>query len=525
MKKNILILLSVMTMSMATTHVQAQNYISNQRSAERDQIDDNPNDMGLVLFAKSQDLVVTVPNGTVPVTYNCRTKTPDGYFEYAVSVGTTQACKLRFQVAKRGDVHSTSFVASLERTDVNYAYLIDEVELPIYTEELSDGNNVILDEKLAAVEFTVSGYKLQLDYDQELQASVQERKRQGDSQTTITTVTFPIKVLNKAREKVNAAMAEADRLQAADKSDWDEDQYDAFENAKDAVIEANEQLGKLGTITVWLEGSNKVSVSVADFKPREKETIAVLPVAMPTGDNWKQFVIEAGNQYRMRNYRAAREQYLSALRSDDCDPDFKSTLQSQVADCDTCIVCDSQYRAAADHLQQLRKDGNIITQEQAANYYISIIGWLEELNRRNHCDYYDKGIATIQDALKDLPLQIRFAVNKWDLGDGEPFAGVEIWGYYGTEGLVDLDRLNDRQFNNLRLKNIEKYRLLGTTDPDGQCTVEFDRQELPQIVFLRPSDEEQRARIEYISMDRLLSKATGAYDKKQFRTRLSVRTK
>ncbi len=527
-KKTLLTLAALLCMC---TAAQAQQMIScTKLSADYDQPDSDPSDYGMILLSKTQDLVVSVPNDACEIDYHCVTQRSDGYYEYLVRIRPTEkmsgAKEQRFLISNRGSIYSASLLLDLKRPDVNYAYRVDNVEVPIYSQSISPESKLVLDDKLAAMTFKMVGHDINVEFSPELQAT-KNVKKDTRANTTTLTLTIPLATIKEKRQQLATLDSQVRTLSAQLRANDNatEDDYLKLDELTAQLKSAGEDFQKLTTVYVWVEGSNRLPVSAADLQPRGVQAYGILIAESKTGAQCKDFVVNAGNSFKTRHYREAKALLTNALNSEDCDEDLKPTIRKQIAECDTCIQWDGMYKAAMKKLIELKKGTGQITQAEEANYYIAILTWLEKLNEVNPSEYYQNGIGKFRDAISSMPLQLRFGVNRWDMGDAGVLGGVEIYAYYGTEELPDIDQMSNKKFGNLRVKNLDKYVLLGTTDAAGQCTVELDRQNLPALVFLRYANDDERAPVVYLPINNLLAKATGSYMMKQFRTRMYVTKK
>ncbi len=510
------------------TAANAQEMISCTRlTADYDQPDSDPDDYGMILLSKTQDIVVTVPNNACDIDYQCVTLRNDGYYEYLVRIKPTEKMSLtkeqRFLISHRGSIYSASLLMELKRTDVNYAYRIDDVDVPIYSQSISPETKIVLDDKLAAMTFKMVGHDINVEYSPLLQAT-KSIKKDARANTTTLSLTIPLSNIREQRQLLATLDTQVRDLSARLRADANatEDDYEKLDELSAQLKSASEAFQSLTTIYVWVEGSNRLPVSAADLQPRSVVAYGILIAESKTGTQCKDFVVNAGNAFKSRHYREAKALLSNALNSKDCDEDLKPTIRKQIAECDTCIQWDGMYKAAMARLIEVKKGTGHITQSQEADYYIAILTWLQKLNDINPSDYYQTGISKFSNAISNMPLQMRFSVNRWDMGDAGTLPDVQIWAYYGTDPLPNIDRMSENKFNNLRVKNLDKYSHLGTTDADGQCTVELNRQQLPDVVFLRYVTNSAYAPVVYLPVSNLLAKATGSYMKKQFRTRMHV---
>lgn len=517
---------------MAFVAMRAQSaYISASPMPEADRVADLKGAGGVLIVSQHSDLAITVINAK-EATISPRGENNSGQYEYEVVVDRKETSQPKIEVNRRGDVNRCSFTV-LTKADNFRAYKVEEVEKPLSLEDATASNDAILDSSLCEVVFssTIPDLKVDCDVLKSKGVEVKTSNSPADKSIVEKSLIIPIRLLREARsnmENAERALAEKqhkllDDPKASKKakdSDWAE--LDALEEkAQDAA----DEFGALTTITVYVPGSNRMTVNIADLKPRSKKRYNVLVLRMLEEKHvsvCSGFLAEGARQYAVREYDNAQQAFRNALKAKDMPKDLAPTINTNIQQCDSCKLYERYAMAALAELQKVRNNGG--TQEEVVRYASAAIEFMDKLNMYNPCDFYAERIGRLNKIIEDQPLNIKFTFVEWmsdysGFHEGDALADVEVWVCDGVTPNVS-DFRTDRKFN--KLVSSQGYHRAGISDVRGQLDLTFDRKALPTGLIFRPigTYEQGRIKTEYIDIREVMQKSEGDYQKRQFRTKL-----
>ena len=171
--KKLLSILFLLVASIAS--MSAQSYISYSRAENDDMIADLNGAGGVLVLSKRGDLVFSVDNASHPV-ITPKGKRDDGLYVYEIVVAKEDNPTPKIEVSKRGDVDRVSFAVTT-RKDFFLAFMVAEVSKPIRFEDHKQANDIIANDKMAAVEITSAIADLVVECPKELD---QGSRSEGD---------------------------------------------------------------------------------------------------------------------------------------------------------------------------------------------------------------------------------------------------------------------------------------------------------------------------------------------------------
>ena len=528
MKKTLFTLL--LTCAAALTAQAQSAYISASPMPEADRTADLKGAGGVLIISGNSDLAITVVNAS-EAAISPRGKNASGLYEYEVVVDCKETSQPKIEVNRRGDVNRCSFTV-LTKADNFRAYKVEEVEKPLSLEDATASNDAILDSALCEVVFSSTIPDLRVDCDQLRSRGVEVKTTTSKADKSITekTLTIPLRIIREARhemEKAERALADKQHLllddpkasKKAKDSDWAE--LDALE---EQAADATDAFDALTTITVYVPGSNRMSVNIADLKPRSKKRYNVLVLRILEEKHvsvCSGMLAEGARQYALREYDNAQRAFGNALSAKDTPKDLVPTIRTNIAQCDSCKLYERYATAALTELQKVRKEG-AGTQADVVRYASAAIEFMQKLNMYNPCDFYAERISRLEKIIEDQPLNIKFTFVEWvsnysGFHEGDALADVEVWVCEGVTPNVSEFR-NEKRFN--KLVSSGGYHRAGISDIRGQLDLTFDRKSLPTGLIFRPigTYEQGRIKTEYIDIREVMQRSEGDYQKRQFRT-------
>ena len=505
----------------------AQNqFISDQRYEEADRIGNLKGKAGILVLSTHNDLVITVTNvpagGTAPVV------TPKGkgvtnYYEYEVVIDKKEIPTPKLEVNRRGDVRRTSFVGKLTANFFT-AYLIEEVAKKIGQESLQSAGDAILDQKLSEVELTSSIEDLKVECSPLLKATITTKRQKTDSNISIISIVIPVAVFSEADaalKEAQSAFEESEKKLTAESSDED---WAKSEKLQEELDKKRQERDAMNYITIYAQGTNKLSLDISDLGPRVKKCYGIVPLEKEVHvSKCSGFLKEGGRMFALRKYDEARRAFDQALNADDAPNDLIPAIQSNINQCDTCIIYERYAMGALTKMKQMREKGEG-SQEEVVKYASGALDYLEVLNKYNPCDFYSSRISTLNNIIEDMPLVIKFTITKWEktysgFSEGGPLGNVEIWAYDGIYPPALNSYKSDRKFRSLTGSSTQ-YKKIGTTDSQGELELKLVRKSLPTGLMFRPVGYDDKIKINYLDAKEILLQSEGTYNKRQFRMRM-----
>ena len=180
-----------------TTWAQSQ-YVSCERTAEQDRIDDAGRS-GILVLSKRSDLVVTVLNSTTAKSV-LRGRDRNSNYLYEIIVNPEDCQLPKVEVSKRGDINRSRFTVNLKK-GLLQAYSVVEVEKPIALDE-QNFFEPILSIDSTAVEFVSSYPDLQCKVSPDLHARIAKTKKKNDDKVYVTIVTIPMSSIRVMKDQL-----------------------------------------------------------------------------------------------------------------------------------------------------------------------------------------------------------------------------------------------------------------------------------------------------------------------------------
>ncbi|MCF2654358.1 hypothetical protein I6E46_05270 [Prevotella loescheii] len=280
------------------------------------------------------------------------------------------------------------------------------------------------------------------------------------------------------------------------------------------------------------EGTKKIKFQHENFSPGEIvfnipiKKLCVYRVTLDVPEITKYatectaFVAEGSRLFGLRDYKNAKQAYLSAIESKDVPVSMINTIQSEISICDSCISYENYALGSIKRLNELRKQGTA-DQEEVVRYASAAIEFLHTLNMYNPSEFYASRIDKLSSIIENMPLEIRFTTVKWmQVSQGFSEQGgmpnVELWAYYGDTPLSPSVYDSDKTFIK-SLSLVTGLKLLSTTKNDGVSDILLNRTNLPRAILFRPVGYGKETKIKYHEMNSILQEAKGSYNKRQFR--------
>lgn len=529
MKKLLLTLFLLVT---SIVSMSAQSYISYVRAEHEDMISDLNGAGGVLVISKRADLVFTVDNASHPVV-TPKGKREDGMYVYEIVVAKEDNPTPKIEVSKRGDVDRVSFAVTT-RKDFFLAFLVDEVAKPIRFEDHKQANDIIANDKMAAVEITSTISDLVVDCPKELEAKMTSKAK--DAGVRETEIIIPLANYNRYRDAVELLAKDIERMtdeveKEASEGKLNDSQLQArfveIDKKEAEKAEAEKQLEAVSKIAIYAEGTNRLYIDVGQLTPRQKLVYGVLLRTVVVKEHVSEcsgFLEEGGRLFGLRQYKGAREAFVRALSARDATSNIKSSIKTNITQCDSCITYDLAVRVALQKMKEMKNQGSA-SQSDVVKYASVAANFMRMLDKYNPSEYYSSKVKVLEKMIESMPLDIKFTTTKW-VNNASGFyedgylANVEVWAYHGASMPNIRDFSSDRKLTKAIGNSPSTYKKMGETDANGEITIHFSRKDLPRGILLRPVGYSDKVKAKYVDMADVMSQSEGEYNKRQFRTKM-----
>ncbi len=532
--KKIFLLLSLLFFFLG---INAQGYISYSRYESADCIGDLDGKGGVLLLSQRNDLVISITNikNAKDYTITPTGKRSDGFYAYEIVANSRE---INIEASRRGEVFMTKFVVST-KPNVFIAYLIENVERPIQETNRTRPNDAILDERLAEIEFVspIEDLKIECPKLLSIGGKISTKDALKERGTVTTSLIIPVTVLIEQKLELEKLKKEQKELIAkltdpnTPEREKSEAEWDRNDQLEAKITEKEQFFAELTNISIYAKGTNRLSVSLVDNKnelivgPRIKLSYGILllkNIEKVHVSECSGYMEEAGRQFELREYESARKAFVNALKAKDRPDNMVGPIQTNIAQCDSCVKYERFAMGALSRMKQMR-DSNTGTQEGVVKYASAALEFLNVLEKYNPCDFYSSRIEKLESLIEDLPLDIKFTIVKWvntysGFYEGDRIGNVEIWANYGTNIPAPNDYSTTKRFN--KLVGSTDYKMLGESDENGVIELHLNRKELPIGLFFRPVGNEKKIKIKYMDVESIMRQSEGTYNKRQFRLKM-----
>ena len=490
-------------------------------------------DGGILILSKRNDLVVTVVNASgAKIEPNGRRD--DGFYEYKIVINPNVTPNPKVEVNRRGDVNRAEFVTTL-KPNFFKVYMVEEVPKPIRMENLSQANDAILNADSAEVEISSAIPDLKVVFSKDLQATLDANRQSADENIRIYSVRIPVRVLQDARNRMETTAKAYESLykklvdDAPEDANVSDSEWEKLSALETEMQEAQAAWDRMTMIDIYAENTNRLQIDISSLGPRSKLSYGVLLLkTVEYVTEYSARMAEGARLFNLRKYDEARRAFSEALKTKDTPDHLIPAIQSNINQCDTCIL---YYRYATYALLKMKEmqEKGTANQEEVVRYASGAEEFLQVLNKYNPCDFYSERIDKLNKIIEEMPLDIKFTVTKWvnnisGFYEAGGLANVELWGYAKTDRPLLKSYGTDKRFKNLVDKS-EGFTLLGKTDEKGEVILHLDRKNLPKGIFFRPVGYDNKIKIEYLYMVDIMRQSKDEFNMRQFRLKMYTANK
>ena len=527
--KKLLLILTLVLMGM-NIHAQS-DFISSSPVNEEDCFADLQGKGGILVLSELGDLAITINNVKAPQ-ITPKGKRKDGLYAYEIVIDLKDNKTPKVEVNRRGEIYKTDFVVSL-KADLMRAYKIEYVKMPIRMEDQTKSNNAILDEKLAEVEISTAIKDLQVVVSPKLNAKITKSVKKNDNSINITTIVIPLENINKAKQEVENLKAEHQKIfdyidknsSKATQADFDKEQM-----LRNQIDDAENALNTMMHIGVYANGTNREQIDLEPIGPRVKLCYGVLllkQIEKVYVTECSAMMTEGARLYGLRQYDGARRNFVKALNAKDTPGDLIPSINTNILQCDTCLLYEKYALGSLVKMKQMRQAGEA-NQKDVVKYASGALEFLNVLNKYNPCDFYAERIEKLEKLIEDMPLDLKFTIAKW-VNDYAGFyedgklGNVELWAYYGDDEPQIKMYQTDKKFLSMVNNHANDFKQLGESNDEGVIDIHLVRKDLPKGFFFRPVGYNDRIKIKYMGATEIMLQSEGEYNKRQIRLKMYTR--
>lgn len=527
--KKLLLILTLVLMGM-NIHAQS-DFISSSPVNEEDCFADLQGKGGILVLSELGDLAITINNVKAPQ-ITPKGKRKDGLYAYEIVIDLKDNKTPKVEVNRRGEIYKTDFVVSL-KADLMRAYKIEYVKMPIHMEDQTKSNNAILDEKLAEVEISTAIKDLQVVVSPKLNAKITKSVKKNDNSINITTIVIPLENINKAKQEVENLKAEHQKIfdyidknsSKATQADFDKEQM-----LRNQIDDAENALNTMMHIGVYANGTNREQIDLEPIGPRVKLCYGVLllkQIEKVYVTECSAMMTEGARLYGLRQYDGARRNFVKALNAKDTPGDLIPSINTNILQCDTCLLYEKYALGSLVKMKQMRQAGEA-NQKDVVKYASGALEFLNVLNKYNPCDFYAERIEKLEKLIEDMPLDLKFTIAKW-VNDYAGFyedgklGNVELWAYYGDDEPQIKMYQTDKKFLSMVNNHANDFKQLGESNDEGVIDIHLVRKDLPKGFFFRPVGYNDRIKIKYMGATEIMLQSEGEYNKRQIRLKMYTR--
>ena len=283
-------------------------------------------------------------------------------------------------------------------------------------------------------------------------------------------------------------------------------------------------------IGVYANGTNREQIDLEPIGPRVKLCYGVLllkQIEKVYVTECSAMMTEGARLYGLRQYDGARRNFVKALNAKDTPGDLIPSINTNILQCDTCLLYEKYALGSLVKMKQMRQAGEA-NQKDVVKYASGALEFLNVLNKYNPCDFYAERIEKLEKLIEDMPLDLKFTIAKW-VNDYAGFyedgklGNVELWAYYGDDEPQIKMYQTDKKFLSMVNNHANDFKQLGESNDEGVIDIHLVRKDLPKGFFFRPVGYNDRIKIKYMGATEIMLQSEGEYNKRQIRLKMYTR--
>ena len=482
---------------------------------------------GILVVSTFNDLVVQVTSGNSAGEMKRKEMNHEGNYEYIIPIDLKDNNEAHFIFTRRGKTLKAEFSEKRLRADFLIGYRISTVPNPIRLNNQTSTTDMYPSETEALVEISTALGQLNISVPKSLPFKITSSKQENDNSISVYDIIIPIAKIKELKHHLEETQAKFEVLdkELIENGNNEDPRWNSLDELEDQISEMETDIASVQQIYISAPESNTLTIDISDMTVRAKKVYAVVPLLQIETVQISEcsgFLEEGGRLFEMREYDAARKAFLSALNAKDAPEDLKSSIQANIAQCDTCISYEQRALGAISLVKKMQKAGDA-TQEELVKYISAGINYLKILRLYNHQDFYLRQIEKLEDVIKEQPLEIGLTFTKMIDGfEVGKLSNIEVWACYGEEEPVPSMYRNEKKFNSL-IGGSNNYKLISVSDKSGKADLQFKREDLPIGLLLHPIGYSDKIKPMFVNLNDLIRQSDGVYNKRRFNIKMYSR--
>ena len=478
---------------------------------------------GILVVSPYNDLVVQVTTGNIGGEMIRNEKNQEGNYEYIIPITLQSGNEAHFIFTRRGKTLKTEFSEKRIRADYLYGYRVTAVANPIRLNYQPNATDMYPSKTEALVQISTALKKLDIQVPPGLPFKVTSGKQENDNSINVYEIIVPVTKIDEFKNKYEETRAKYEALdkELIESGNSEDPRWDTLDKMESQVEEMDSEMASIQQIYVSAPESNTLAIDISQMRARSKMVIAVVPLLQIETIQISEcsgLLEEGGRLFELREYEAARTAFTSALNAKDTPEDLKSSIKTNIAQCDTCISYEQRTLGAISLVKKMQKSGG--SQEDLVKFVSAGIEYLKVLQRYNPLDFYARQIGKLEDVIKEQPLEIGLTLTRMIDGiEAGILSNIEVFAFFGSEDPVPSTYRNEKKFKEL-IENSTSYRLIGVSDKSGKVDIQMKRDDLPIGLLLHPLGYKDKIKAMYINLNDLIRYSDGVYNKRRFNVKM-----
>ena len=335
---------------------------------------------GILVVSAFNDLVVQVTTGNSAGATNLKGRNQDGYYEYVIPIDIKNNNEAHFIFTRRGKTLKVEFSEKRLRADYLYGYRVSAVANPIRLNYQTSSTDMYPSKTEALVEISTALKKLEIHVPQSLPFVVTSGKQENDNSISVYDIVVPIAKIDELKNRLAECQTKFDALdeKLRESGNSDDPQWETLDDLEAQIQDLESDIASVQQIYVTAPESNTLAIDISQMNSRAKMVVAVVPLLQIETIQISEcsgYLEEGGRLFELREYEAARKAFTSALNAKDTPEDLKSSIYTNIAQCDTCISYEQRTLGAISLVKKMQKSGD--SQENLVKFVSAGIEYLK----------------------------------------------------------------------------------------------------------------------------------------------------
>lgn len=478
---------------------------------------------GILVISAFNDLIVQVTTGNSAGDMIRKNEIHEGNYEYIIPISIKDNNEAHFIFTRRGKTLKVEFSEKRLRQDYLYGYRVSAVANPIRLNYQPSSTDMYPSETEGLVQISTAIKKLDIVVPRSLPFKVTSGTQENDNSINVFDIIVPVAKIKEMKMTLQEIQNKYTALdnELIEKGNSEDPRWDTLYEMEDQIKDMENGIASVQQIYVTAPGSNTLAIDVSQMDARSKIVAAVVPLLQIETIQVSEcsgYLEEGGRLFELREYEAAKSAFISALNAKDTPEDFKSSIQVNIAQCDTCLSYEQRTLGAISLVKKMQKSGG--SQEELVKYVSAGIEYLKVLQRYNPLNFYSIQIKKLEDVIKEQPLELGLTITKMIDGiEADVLPNIEIWAFRGQEEPLPNTYRNDKKFKET-VESSNNFELIGVSDKNGKADIQLKRDALPKGLLLHPIGYKDKIKAMYIDLNSLIRRSEGVYNKRRFNIKM-----